>query len=249
MARYREDAAWLGNVPRNVRVTVYDKGPEPLPGSTRLPNAGREAQTYLHHIVERYDELADLTFLCQGRPFDHVPDFHKHVRDPDRGRWVDDFQWMGFVVDRDDREGRLFRTWSKNEDGRGLRMAEFHECLFDAEMPQECMFMLGAHLAVRRERVQSRSRMFYQRALALSESFPDAAHCFERVWDRVFGVDYFAGVNADIEMPVHLRPVQRLGITWAQAGAARERLFGGLACGGRVLKKRPSTSPGTGGSA
>jgi hypothetical protein len=40
--------------------------------------------------------------------------------------------------------------------------------------------------------------------------FPDAAHCFERTWDKVFGV---AGVDLDWlggRQTVYLKPIRRL---------------------------------------
>ena len=40
-----------------------------------LPNVGREADTYLHHILARYDDLADVVVFCQGNPLDHCPQF------------------------------------------------------------------------------------------------------------------------------------------------------------------------------
>ncbi|RYZ90483.1 MAG: DUF3431 domain-containing protein, partial [Proteobacteria bacterium] len=62
VARYLEDLAWLRNIPPQIRATVYDKNADsPHPGALQLPNIGREAHTYLHHIVTRYDELAPIT--------------------------------------------------------------------------------------------------------------------------------------------------------------------------------------------
>lgn len=79
VARYAEDLSWLRRVPKTVRVTVYNKGGDTVPGMA-LPNVGREAHTYLHHMVTRYDDLAEVTLFCQGKPFDHVPDLHKILR-------------------------------------------------------------------------------------------------------------------------------------------------------------------------
>ncbi len=51
VARYAEDLAWLRNIPPQIRATVYDKNPnDSHPGARQLPNVGREAHTYLHHI-------------------------------------------------------------------------------------------------------------------------------------------------------------------------------------------------------
>lgn len=42
----------------------------------RIPNVGREADTYLHHIISNYGTgLPATTIFCQGHPFDHSPDF------------------------------------------------------------------------------------------------------------------------------------------------------------------------------
>ncbi len=215
VARHEESLQWLRRVPRTVRVTVYDKGggaPDALP----LPNIGREAHTYLHHLVERYDTLAPWTVFCQGRPFDHVPDFHRRLRrlarEPPPG---EGFAWWGFVIDRDDRAGsRLFRNWSKNEDGRPLELGGFWAELWNEPCPESFTFFLGAHFAVSATLVRRQPRSFYEQARTLSATFPDAAHCFERCWDRVFGVDGIPPGWREKPLPLHLRPIRRLGITW-----------------------------------
>lgn len=63
IARYDEDISWSDQY-LDIR-TVYNKG-DVLPGSIPLPNLGRESHTYLTHIVERYDTLADRTAFIQG---------------------------------------------------------------------------------------------------------------------------------------------------------------------------------------
>lgn len=75
VARYNRDVAWLEQCRGFDRVFVYDKGPEPIPGSIRLPNVGIDSHVYLNHIIEHYDDLPDVTVFCQDYPFDHAPDF------------------------------------------------------------------------------------------------------------------------------------------------------------------------------
>lgn len=228
VARYLEDLAWLRKRPANLRVTVYDKSPDASagPSAIPLPNVGREAHTYLHHLVSRYDTLAEQTIFCQGKPFDHAYDFKKTLReltDADAivGRaslsmtpgsspaMSTEFRWLGHLIDTDDSRGeRLFRPWSKNENGRGLDLTGFHRALFGTDGPAWYTFVLGAQFVVHREVVHRQPKAFYERALAVSVTFPDAAHCFERSWDRVFGLigldpDWLAG-----RQTVYLKPMK-----------------------------------------
>ena len=76
VSAYREDLAWLRPLVRrhlagaDVEVTVYSKHPDTaaLDGvaSVALPNVGRCEHTYLHHVVTRWDRLADTTLFLPG---------------------------------------------------------------------------------------------------------------------------------------------------------------------------------------
>lgn len=84
IARYREKLDWLLNVPEDVEVVVYNKGPELADERIRqriqhledLPNQGREADTYLHHVQEfHHGGDRGWTVFCQGDPFPHSRGF------------------------------------------------------------------------------------------------------------------------------------------------------------------------------
>ncbi len=216
VARYREQVDWTRNVPRKMHVTIYDKGgdldPAAVPRATveRLENVGFEAHTYLHHLITRYDRLAPLTFFCQGHPFDHAHDLHKVLRGVVAGgETIDDFRWLGFIIDSDDPKGeRLFMPWYKNEDGRRLDLDGFYRALFDVPAPPWTHFYVGAQFALPRARALHRPRDFYERALELAVHFPDGGACFERVWDRVFDV---VGVDPELldgALCRYLKPVR-----------------------------------------
>lgn len=77
VSRYAEDLTWLARPPFDAfrAVTVYDKNdrgdtsagnPPPYARVRRLPNVGREGHTILHHILTRYDSLADVTVFLVG---------------------------------------------------------------------------------------------------------------------------------------------------------------------------------------
>jgi hypothetical protein len=211
VARHREDLRWLRRVPRSIRITVYDKGGDAT-DAIPLPNVGREAHTYLHHIVTRNDALADVTVFAQGKPFDHVSTFHDELRDLAEGRsTVAAFRWFGFIVDWDDATGsRLFQNWTKNPDRTPLPLEAFARALWNEPAPERAVFYPGAHFAVTAATIRTRPLGFYERALRVSTEIEEAAHCFERTWDRVFGVD---GLPEDLrgrDLPIYLKPIRRL---------------------------------------
>lgn len=215
VARHREDLRWLRRVPADFRVTVYDKGGD-LEDAIPLENVGYEAHTYLHHIVTRYDSLAAVTVFVQGTPFDHVPDLRRRLRRLAEGAEpVEAFRWLGFVVDYDDAEGRrLFVPWGKNEDGRLLDLDGFFHALWGTGAPGRVVFYPGAQFMVTADQIRRRPVSFYRRARELSFGFPDGGHCLERTWDRVFDCDGVPASLRERELPVYLRPIRRLGITW-----------------------------------
>lgn len=68
IAKYNEDISWIDSIDKQkYKVTIYDKS-----NNGNLPNVGREAHSYLHHITTNYDNLADVTVFLQANPFDHV---------------------------------------------------------------------------------------------------------------------------------------------------------------------------------
>lgn len=213
VARYDEDLAWLKRVPGDFQVTVYDKGGGGS-GGVCLPNNGREAHTYLHHLYERHASLADLTVFVQGRPFDHAPDLHKVLRSLAGGSFgVSDFHWLGFLADTDDSRGRrLFVPWSKNPDRAELPLDDFHQQIFGAPGPDTFRFFVGAQFIVTREAARRRDREFYGRARDLASTIRLAPHCFERCWDRIFLTDGTASRLPPGRLTAYFKPVKRLQI-------------------------------------
>ena len=198
VARYEEDLRWLRRVPKDVRITIFNKGASPVlpPGLSHreditvkpLQNEGREAHSYLTHIVERYTSLATVTVFCQGHPFDHAPDFHDQLRVLAETRETEPFLWFGFLEETDDPLGkRLFVPWSKNLERKELSTGRLHEELFGLPSPALFHFRVGAQFSVSREAAHRRPIEFYRRALEFSTALSLAAHSYERLWDRIFG--------------------------------------------------------------
>jgi hypothetical protein len=86
VAFYNENIHWLNHVPDNIDlITVYRKSDNEEIENIKcndnriqvidLKNTGREAHTWLYHFISRRNTLADITYLAQGNPFEHSPDY------------------------------------------------------------------------------------------------------------------------------------------------------------------------------
>ena len=70
VAKYNEDLDWTKKL--NHKVTIYDKSTNPIEGSIKLKNVGREGDPFLYHIVNNYNNLDEVTVFLQGNPFEHL---------------------------------------------------------------------------------------------------------------------------------------------------------------------------------
>ncbi|MGF1678543.1 MAG: DUF3431 domain-containing protein [Candidatus Methylacidiphilales bacterium] len=225
VSHYREDLRWLKNVPSSLRLTVYYKDQVPDLSFLRrrvetiaLPNIGREAHTWLTHLICRYTSPADRTVFLQGRPFDHLQDTLALLKALALGVPPQDhpeaFEWWGFIQDTDDRWGhRLFVPWSKNPERREIDIRRAHYDLFGEEGPEEYRFVPGGQFSVTAERWQSRPLSFYEKALAYCLSDPDAPYTLERMWDRLFGFPPLDETTMQGQQTRYLKNIKTLGLT------------------------------------
>jgi hypothetical protein len=107
IAKYKEDISWVNELKYDY--IVYDKsGKRTSDNYIYLPNEfkagleGRDAHTWLHHIINNYHNLADQNLFVQGHPFDHCNNALELMND----NWVGHFRplgeiWHTYVFDKD----------------------------------------------------------------------------------------------------------------------------------------------------
>ncbi len=104
IARYTESLDWLTDVPPDIEVIVYNKGPavtsdavQARASIVRRANQGRESETYLAHVLglRQADGSQDDDFVvfAQGDPFEHSPDFLDLLRATHRWADVQPLSW------------------------------------------------------------------------------------------------------------------------------------------------------------
>lgn len=172
VARYQESTRWLGTVHPAYQIKLYDKSY----GTTgvKLPNVGREAHTYLHHIVKYYDHLADTTVFAQGDPFYHLPEFFLILERIALAERPPEFEAWGLELECD-AEGRPHHP-------EGLPMQQIYGAITGKKLPEKLKINCGAQFAVSKKTIRTIKKHIWERALKLSEEIPAAPWAYERLW-------------------------------------------------------------------
>jgi hypothetical protein len=172
VSHFKEDLGWLSDF-SSLDVTVYSKG-NPC-GPNPLENVGREAETYLYHILLNYDNLSQITVFLQGNPLEHVSNLFEKICSLDLATEYLDLCDHILV---EDGNGLPVQP--------GLPLADFHQKLFNESPPTFFCCRAAACFAVSREAIRSRSREFYEHAHRLVIAEPRGPWSIERLWHRVF---------------------------------------------------------------
>ena len=190
IARHNESISWLHEFSgqASVAVQVYDKGGDSgVAGAVRLLNVGREAHTYAHHIVSRYDSLADFTWFLQGRVDDHDKRGIETIKKADgcapfvalgaHGRWGP----HGLEI--------VDLHCGVHTDVRPVMLRVFRGLFGEStEPPHRYRFMPGALFGASRDAIRARSLSFWKRLLAMLENDvnPPEGFAAERLWPVIF---------------------------------------------------------------
>jgi hypothetical protein len=210
VARYKENIEWLKEYDDGSfdRLFVYNKSNKLLEYKSgareyiykELPNVGVCDHTYLYHIIDNYDNLADVTVFLPGSGslenkkstidfvINKVKTTHKTVFKvapfPDRpiGEVLYNFTLENWTVTS---------TENRDSDGR-LELAEirpfgkWYEAIFPGVKVKAPVF--GGIFAVSRDDIRSREKSFYEKLIRQvnKHKFHEASHYIERSWTSIF---------------------------------------------------------------
>jgi hypothetical protein len=200
VARYTESFEWTQS--GGYDVVVYNKSGVEDARTIPLPNVGREAHTYLYHIVHNYDTLADVTLFLQSKISDHGYEenvdhvvsqlgasaqkhgFSDNTRSTKRGQSVFTDPDFNLKI-RDVLTGRY--GVSPSSVGK-ITFYDWFIRYIDPLYPDTLTWYENAVFAVSKDRIRSRSKEFYEVLLSQlsTESAPIEAHFLERSWFYVF---------------------------------------------------------------
>jgi hypothetical protein len=180
ISRFKEDLSWTRNLhDLDYKVTVYNK----FEGQNLLQNVGKESHTYLTHIVNNYDNLADITVFLQGDPFAHCSDILQTLNDMQH--LTSKIQYYGLSDGLIICDGNGRPHCGKNH----LPLAKLYEYLFNLKSPEVFVCNPAGQFAVKNDVIYRNSKSLYEKALntLTYDVNPIEGFCMERMWTSLFG--------------------------------------------------------------
>jgi len=156
VAKYKEDIRWTDHInPENLY--IYDKSGEKS-SYIHLENVGRESHTYIHHIIEHYDNLPDYLIFVQGNPFDHI---NKDIYND-----INIFTIQKYILKLIDLQPKSITSFYGNyykehiNVFKGLKLKEYYRYFFNSDI-EELEFSPGCQYIIPKNDILKYSNNFY----------------------------------------------------------------------------------------
>ena len=196
IARYNEDINYLSFF-KDI-ILVYNKGINDIPhhfSSIKLPNIGRESHTYLYHIINNYDNLANKILFLQGKVNDHklLPTI-EYFKDSDFiGRKSK--HSINLIKETIPHSGKYLKELKRGE----LKRSKYtpfewiNKIGIDISDLQYFEMIWGANFCVSKELIHKKPKIFYENLIKYVDYNinPEEGHFFERSWYLIFNHDNF----------------------------------------------------------
>ena len=198
VAKYNEDIRWLLSF-KDITI-IYNKGMNNENmnkfETIRLPNIGRESHTYLYHIINNYDNLADKTIFLQGSIIDHkifnLEDYFKE----------DDFIGKLDILKLNKYQNKIehYGKWKSDYKSGDMKICnytpyEWITKIIGIEIDENIDFInvvWGANFAVSKKLIHSKPKEFYENIIRYVDYHknPEEGHFIERSWYVIFHNNY-----------------------------------------------------------
>lgn len=195
VARYKECMRPLRALSEYLPLVIYDKfdrrSDNALPNIPHFPcvafrgaqhaksPTGREAHTYLYHILKRYPEFPAHSIFIQGGVADHSESTLQRIRELAKADFANcAFHPLGWPIELNRLDGAPTHF--------GLPIKRIFTRLFSSPCPEYVLFCCASLFVVSKERILARPRAFYEEAMQIIYDEPLAGYALERLWGAIF---------------------------------------------------------------
>jgi len=179
VAHYSEDLDWLNHIEYDT--IVYSKGDTNPKFTTRvLPNVGREADTFLYHIINNYPYVTDTLVFLQGNPLDHCWDLYKQIEE---NKNTDQLVWLG------SNWGPVTKNYDGGPGSVYLPLLDICYDLFGCSYDQTKTFTFsaGAQYIVPKKYVINKSIDWWKHCYSVFNKYIDTSPwAYERIWPMIW---------------------------------------------------------------
>jgi len=191
VARYNEDINWLKMEIENC--IIYNKGNKlGLTNEIILENVGREAETYLHYIIDNYYNLPDVVIFTQGNISDHRGSNNIHIlinllvealRNGKSNCFQDNCPENWNVND-----GKTYYLNENYKNNEKISFGEWFKRHINSEYPTPLLLYWNAIFAVQKKLILKHSLDYYKNLILEVNHHinPTEGHFFERSWFYIF---------------------------------------------------------------
>jgi hypothetical protein len=190
VAKYKEDVSWLREFSPDQYV-IYNKGERAAtaPHNARIitrKNVGREAETFMYHILANYDNLSDFLVVVQGIPFDHT--YIKNAREFRTA--LDNHPDPLEITPLFAHPSKMYMERESYEEA--MHVEEYYRLFFEdsGTYDENRGFVAGCQYIIPKRAILARPRAFYQRLHMMLINRPEDntyhnAH-YESIYDPYF---------------------------------------------------------------
>ena len=209
VARYNENLDWVNAFDS---YQIYNKGAKDLAphhqaNAIQIPNVGREAHTYLYHIINNYENLEDVLIFSQGAILHHtyhsdMSEFKRRALDIDRQGFSTE---LGNISGRVGDNSAIFtlhghggKLYYTGEDRRSkdasvppfYKLGEWWKRATDEPYVRSRSVFWGATFSVKKEFILKRSLEGYMRIFGTlcGDKNSLEAHFCERTWFNIMSL-------------------------------------------------------------
>ena len=199
VAHYCEDMERLKPYAKNA--IVYHKWNEdkprfPVKKRVKLENVWREWETYLQHIIQNYDNLADITIFLQWWMKDQLEgkvaykNLESYISEANKYGFSN--RRMSFLIRKTPqiKFKKKFKEWYNNWSIRHSKhsFSSFYEEIFGEKQPLILPCFFCANFAATRKTITNNPKKLYENIhnYFIDCSNPEEWHYLERLWFRIF---------------------------------------------------------------
>ena len=206
---YDKDLSWVDTINDDTKITIYRKGENPKSKYNEIliePNIGRDVHTFFNHIINRYDDLTDITFFVQDYPFDHWGNLVDVVNDLNLISTYS-INFGGYYGFHNNTLGTAWTLEGSTHLGNGmvlkcnssgspqhthedLNLNYYWDLFFLSSNPLNYEFIPGGHFTITKEQIRLRPIEFYKKILTFLETEQISPWIIERFECYIFNKNF-----------------------------------------------------------